>query len=136
MYQPLIDAMNTYFQAGIQMDLEKMDQLYASDFENLRMDTLGNLLTLTKEQFMQRFRALQAQGQSLESTEDVEFLGTTLYDHLGTIVIRRVKEGKPVLYNFVWRLENGTPTTLVREFTIDQDISYLMQLVKQASAQQ
>jgi hypothetical protein len=42
-----------------------------------------------------------------------------------------VKEGKPVLHNFVWRLHEGRPTQIVREFTVEDDLSDLIALVEE-----
>ncbi|WP_261300571.1 nuclear transport factor 2 family protein [Paenibacillus andongensis] len=126
----LISAMETYLNAGLAMDLEKMDAIYAPDFENIRMDRDGRTFTITKDQFMQRFHAMRSQGKKLDTTDDVEFLATTLYDGHGSVIMRRVKNGKPVLYNFVWRMEAGHPSTLIREFTYEEDISYLTNLLK------
>lgn len=134
MYQPLIDAMQNYFKAGSTLDLEAMDTLYAPDFENVRIDHQGNVVTITKAQFMQSFASTKAQGQGLDSTGDVAFLTTSVYGQCGSILIRRVKKGKPVLYNFVWRLQDGNPTELVREFTVEEDLSSLMEIIRKAQS--
>ncbi len=46
--------------------------------------------------------------------------------------MRRVNEGGPVLYTFVWRREQGRWTTLVREFTFEQDLGGLLAMVRAA----
>jgi hypothetical protein len=36
-----------------------------------------------------------------------------------------------VLYAFIWRLLDGRrPTTILREFTFEQDLTYLLQLIQ------
>lgn len=104
MDQRLICAMQEYFSAGGRMDVEELDRLYASDFENLRMDRDGRTIIFTKEQFMHRFRQMKAQAAVYEPSDDIAFLATTVYDDHASVAMRRVKEGRPVLYNFVWRL--------------------------------
>src|SRR5689334_14552636 len=103
MNDALITAMKTYFSAGEQMDLETMDRLYAHDFENVRMDPQGNIVTLQKAMFMSRFRQMQAQGESLGESSDAVFLDTNVYDNLGTIFVKRIKNEQPSLYCFTWR---------------------------------
>uniref|UniRef100_A0AAU2JHG4 Nuclear transport factor 2 family protein n=1 Tax=Streptomyces sp. NBC_00049 TaxID=2903617 RepID=A0AAU2JHG4_9ACTN len=133
MDQMLVNRMREYFDAGLAMDVERLDALYDPQFENLRFDEAGRVVSLTKEQFMARFRALRAQGQRVgESTDDVDFLATSVYGDHASIFMRRVKDGVPVLYDFVWRLEGGRPATILREFTFDKDISRLAEMVRAA----
>lgn len=112
------------------MDLEKIDTVYAPDFENVRVDRKGNVVTLTKGMFMQRFREMAVQGEKQEPTDDVVFLTTSIYDNHGSVLMSRLEDDRSALYNFVWRMQDGTPTELVREFTMDEDISYLVQILQ------
>ncbi|WP_457030467.1 nuclear transport factor 2 family protein [Kitasatospora sp. P5_F3] len=133
MDQALVDRMWEYLNAGLAMDVEALDALYDPEFENVRFDGAGQVVTLVKEQFMARFRAVRAQGQVVgEALDDVTFLTTSEYGGQGTIVMRRVNEGGPVLYTFVWRREQGRWTTLVREFTFEQDLGGLLAMVRAA----
>ncbi len=136
MDQRLICAMQEYFSAGGRMDVEELDRLYASDFENLRMDRDGRTIIFTKEQFMQRFRQMKAQAAVYEPSDDIAFLATTVYDDHASVAMRRVKEGRPVLYNFVWRLHAGRPVEIVREFTVEEDLSGLIALVEELKRKQ
>src|SRR5579859_5713891 len=104
MNQGLIDAMNSYFEAAGRLDLEKLNELYADDFQNLRMDRDGRTVVLTKQQFMTRFRQMKAQAAHFEPSDDIQVLSTDTFDNCGSLSIRRIKEDKPVLYNFLWRL--------------------------------
>ncbi|CRK83219.1 hypothetical protein [Neobacillus massiliamazoniensis] len=126
---PLLIAMEEYLNAGLEMDLEKLETIYAPNFENIRFDTSGRTINITKEQFMQRFRNMNDQGKKLDSIDDVEFLTTTIYDNHGSVIMRRIKDGSPVLYNFVWIMKDGLPFSLVREFTFVEDLSYLINMI-------
>jgi hypothetical protein len=126
---PLLIAMEEYLNAGLEMDLEKMETIYAPNFENIRIDTSGRTINITKEQFMQRFRTMNDQGKKLDGIDDVEFLTTTIYDNHGSVIMRRIKDGSPVLYNFVWNMKDGLPYSLVREFTFVEDLSYLINMI-------
>ncbi|MFD4134082.1 hypothetical protein [Streptomyces goshikiensis] len=131
MNQALVDSMWTYLKAGLAMDVDALDRLYDPEFQNVRVDQAGQAITLTKDQFMARFRALSEQGQKIgESVDDVTFPATTDIGDQAAIMMRRVKDGKPVLYTFIWRMENGRPTTILRELTFDRDISYLLRLTR------
>ncbi|MGW8763518.1 hypothetical protein ACWGN5_13555 [Streptomyces sp. NPDC055815] len=136
MDQTLVDRMRAYMDAGLAMDVEALDALYDPAFENVRCDEEGRTVTLTKDMFMGRFRALKAQGASIgESVDDASFLATSTYDAYGSIVMRRVKDGLPVLYTFVWRrAPHGGWGTLLREFTYEKDISALVRLVERATS--
>jgi len=134
--QLLIDAMHGYFEAGGKLDLERLNQLYADDFQNVRMDRDGRTIVFTKPQFMMRFRQMKAQGAGYEPSDDIQFLHTDTYDDHASLVLRRMKEGKPVLYNFVWRLRSGQPTAIIREFTVEDDLSGLIAMVERLSATQ
>ncbi|MFJ3706802.1 hypothetical protein OG709_12395 [Streptomyces sp. NBC_01267] len=82
---------------------------------------------------MDRFRALRDRGRLVgEPTDDVTFVATSIYGGHASLIMRRVKEGAPVLYNFVWKLEAGRPTTMLREFTFDKDIANLVRMVQAA----
>jgi len=131
MEQSLIEGMQVYLAAGVAMDLDAMDALYDDEFVNVRVDLDGRTVTLTKGMFMQRFRAMREQGQALGPADDATFLATTIYGDFGQIVMRRVNEGEPVLYTFVWRMRDGQAVTMLREFTFDKDLSYLLQLMNQ-----
>ncbi|MFC9684870.1 hypothetical protein [Streptomyces sp. NPDC056948] len=131
MNQALVDSMWTYIKAGLAMDIDALDRLYDPEFENVRVDQAGQAITLTKDQFMARFRALREQGQRIgESVDDVTFPATTDLGGQAAIVMRRVKDGEPVLYTFIWRMQDGRPTTILREVTFDRDISYLLRLTR------
>ncbi|MGO4106676.1 hypothetical protein [Paenibacillus sp. YAF4_2] len=130
----LIEAMDGYFQAGTLLDLDRLDAIYAPDFVNIRTDKIGQTVTITKEQFMLTFRRLKnGGGTTLGTTEDVQYMATTVYDNHGSVVLRRVKEGKPALYNFVWRMEDGLPTTIIREFSVEDDLSALISMIRGSS---
>lgn len=131
MNQSLVDRMWEYMNAGLAMDVEELDALYDPSFENIRFDEEGQVVTLTKDQFMARFRALRDQGLKVgESLDDVRLLATSVYDSHGSIIMRRVQDGVPVLYNFVWRCQDGHWTTLLREFTFHKDITNLVRMVE------
>ncbi|MCX5174849.1 hypothetical protein [Streptomyces virginiae] len=129
MNQALVDGMWTYLKAGLAMDVDALDRLYDPEFQNVRVDQAGRTITLTKDQFMARFRALREQGQKIgESVEDVTFPATTDIGDQAAIMMRRVQGGEPVLYTFIWRMADGRPTTILRELTFDRDVSYLLRL--------
>ncbi|MFF3861359.1 hypothetical protein [Streptomyces sp. NPDC002209] len=131
MNQSLVDRMWEYMNAGLAMDVERLDALYDPSFENIRFDEEGQVVTLTKDQFMARFRALRDQGLKVgESLDDVRLLATSVYDGHGSIIMRRVDEGVPVLYNFVWRWQDGRWATLLREFTFHKDITNLVRMIE------
>ncbi|MDF5751172.1 hypothetical protein [Spongiactinospora sp. TRM90649] len=58
------------------------------------------------------------------------FPATTDLGDQAAIVMRRVKDGELVLYTFIWRVQDGRPTTILREVTFDRDISYLLRLTR------
>ncbi|MFD7915180.1 hypothetical protein ACFV30_31420 [Streptomyces sp. NPDC059752] len=131
MNQALVDSMWTYLEAGLAMDVDALDRMYDPEFQNVRIDQAGQTITLTKDQFMARFRALREQGQKIdESVDDVTFPATTDLGDQAAIMMRRVKGGEPVLYTFIWRMADGRPTTILRELTFDRDISYLLRLTR------
>jgi hypothetical protein len=133
MHQALVDAMQDYFDAGMAMDLDRLDAIYDDEFENLRVDQAGRSITLAKDQFMGRFRALKARGQTIgDSVDDATFPSSTAFGDLALIVMRRIKNDEPVMYAFVWRLVDGRPATILRELTFDHDISYLLAMVAAA----
>ncbi|WOX23739.1 nuclear transport factor 2 family protein [Streptomyces solicathayae] len=135
MDQSLVDRMWEYLNAGLAMDVEGLDALYDPGFENVRFDEEGRVVTLTKDQFMARFRALRDQGMKVgESLDDLSLLATSVYDGHGSIIVRRVKDDVPVLYNFVWRRQDGRWTTLVREFTFHKDITDLVRMIESQSS--
>lgn len=129
MYQPIVDAMRNYFDAGAAMDLDRLGACYDDEFQNLRIDQAGQVVPITKAQFMQRFADMKAQGSALEPADDATFPATTTFGDFGAIVMRRVKEDRPVLYAFIWRMRDGQPTTILREFTFEQDLTYLIQII-------
>jgi hypothetical protein len=131
MNQALVDSMRTYLDAGQAMDVDKLDQLYDPAFENVRVDRSGQTVTLTKAHFMARFRALLEQGQSVgDSVDDVTFPATTDFGDQAAIIMRRAENDVPALYTFIWRMEEGRPTTILREITFDEDISYLVKMLQ------
>ncbi|MCP2203106.1 protein of unknown function (DUF4440) [Lentzea flava] len=128
-----MDSMRTYLRAGLAMDVEKLDELYDPAFVNVRVDEAGQVVTLTKDQFMARFRALREQGQKVgDSIDDISFPATSVFGDSGAVVMRRVEEGVPALYTFIWRLEDGRPVTLLREFTFEKDLSGLVEMIRSA----
>ncbi|WP_412544192.1 hypothetical protein R8Z50_17365 [Longispora sp. K20-0274] len=130
MDQALVDSMWQYLNAGLAMDVDALETLYDPTFENLRYDEAGRTVTLTRAQFMARFRALRASGQTVgDALDDVEFVATSHYGDNASIIMRRTKDGEPVLYNFVWRLEAGRPVAIVREFTQERDLAPLLALI-------
>lgn len=94
------------------------------------MDREGRTIAFTKPQLMMRFRQLKAQGAGYQSSD--EFLVTDTYDDRASLLMRRIKQGKHVLYNSVWRLHEGRPTQIIREFAIEEDLSDLIMLVEGA----
>ncbi|MDG6103273.1 DUF4440 domain-containing protein [Dactylosporangium aurantiacum] len=132
MEQALVDGMWAYLNAGSAMDVDALDRLYDPDFENVRVDREGRTVTLTKDQFMARFRALREQGRRIgEPADDVTFPATTdLGGQAAAIMMRRVKDGEPVLYAFIWRMADGRPTTILRELTFDRDVSDLLRMTR------
>ncbi|GAA2152376.1 MULTISPECIES: hypothetical protein [Glycomyces] len=135
MHQALVDAMHDYFDAGMTMDLDRLDAIYDDEFENLRVDRAGRSITLSKDQFMARFRALKAQGETVgESVDDATFPASNVFGDHALIVMRRVENDEPSQYAFVWRLADGRPATILRELTFDHDISYLLAMVAAAQS--
>lgn len=128
--QQLIAAMNEYFQAGLMMDLNKMDALYDRNFENMRVDPTGRTILFTKADFMNRFHSMKASGESLADTDDVKFIATNVFGDYGTVMMTRTKAGKTVLYNFIWKMQDGQPQTLIREVTFEDDLADLIELVQ------
>ncbi|MEV0650995.1 hypothetical protein AB0I28_37660 [Phytomonospora sp. NPDC050363] len=116
------------------MDLDRLGDNYDDEFQNLRVDQAGRVVPITKARFMQRFTDMKARGMSLEPAADATFPTTTTFGDFGVIVMRRVKEDRPVLYAFVWRLRDGRPTTILREFTFEHDLSHLIQIIQAARA--
>jgi hypothetical protein len=135
MHEQLIARMRDYLDAGLAMDIDAFERLYDDEFENVRVDDAGRTVTLTKQQFIDRFRALEASGQRLgESVDDVSFPASTKFGEYGAIVMRRVEGGVTANYLYVWKLRAGTPSTLLRELTFDRDLGYLIQALATASA--
>jgi hypothetical protein len=130
MEKKLIEIMQLYFKAGKELNLEMMYKLYANDFENIRIDKAGQIIRIYKAQFMQRFQFMKAKGLTHGPDDDIEIIGTSFYDNLGSVLVRRNEDGQPALYNFVWRINEGNPKELVREFTVEEDLSKLIALIK------
>ncbi|MEV0268025.1 hypothetical protein AB0H43_04545 [Hamadaea sp. NPDC050747] len=135
MEQLLVDAMRAYLAAGVAMDLDRLGACYDDEFQNLRVDQAGQVVTITKAQFMQRFADMKAQGKALEPADDATFPTATIFGDYGIVVMRRVKEGGPVMYAFVWRLRDGRPTTILRELSFEDDLTYLIKLMQSAQLQ-
>ncbi len=132
----VIKEMNKYFAAGATLDIEVFDEIYHSSFENIRVDKKGNIVTITKEQFMDTFRKLKSKNQSLSAgmPDDIQYLGTNEYGPYCSFLIKRMKEGSPVLYNFVWQnIENKW--FIIREFTVENDISKLVEMMHNSKTQ-
>jgi len=130
MDRELVDAMRRYLAAGEVMDLNGLDACYDDDFLNLRVDGVGQVVQITKAQLMQRFAGMKAQGATLDPTDDATFPVATRFDDFGVIVMRRVKNDLAVLYAFVWRLHDGKPTTILREFTFEHDLTDLIRIIQ------
>lgn len=126
----LIEMMEYYFKMGKNFNLEKLDALYANDFENVRMDKAGRMVKIGKAAFMERFRMIKAQGLSHGADNDIEILGTSVYDTMGSVLVKRNENNTPALYNFVWRMADGEPKELLREFTVEEDLSGLLEMMK------
>ncbi|MFE1377395.1 hypothetical protein ACFW6S_00355 [Streptomyces sp. NPDC058740] len=91
MEQQLVARMREYLDAGTAMDVDRLDALYDPGFENVRVDLEGRTVTLTKRLFMDRFRALKAQGRGVgESVDDVSFPAAGRHGDQGSVVMRRV----------------------------------------------
>jgi len=45
-------------------------------------------------------------------------------------LVRRNENEQPALYNFVWRINEGNPKELIREFTVEEDLSELIAIIK------
>ncbi|MEV5973418.1 hypothetical protein [Streptomyces sp. NPDC051921] len=130
MEQLLVTRMRAYLDAGLALDVDRLDALYDPAFTNVRVDLGGRTVVLTKADFMGRFRALKEAGQSLgDSVDDVTFPHAGLCGDLGSVVMHRVEDGVPALYQFVWRVEGGRPTTLLREYTFERDLGPLLAMM-------
>lgn len=114
----LLQLLKDYFSAGLEMNLEEIDKLYAPDFLNIRTDLKGNVQQITKANFMQEFQAYKQRGESMPPVDDVQILATTEFGSCGLILFKRTKQGKRIFYNFMWDLTSPKPR-LVREFTIE-----------------
>ena len=131
----LVERMNEYFRAGLALDVDRLDTLYDASFENVRTDEAGRTLTLTKAHFMAQFRMMRAQGRPpADSVDDARFLTSTAYGDVASVIVRREEDGVSAVYNFVWRMREGRPTTLLREFSVERDISVLIHAVEAANA--
>ncbi|WP_141430524.1 hypothetical protein [Bacillus sp. 03113] len=126
----LIDAMNEYLRAGLLMNLKKLDEMYDSEFENIRVDPLGRTIVFSKADFMQQFRAIRIEGKSLGPIDDAKFISTNCYGEYGSIIMTRVKGDRRLFYHFVWRKKDEQPLTIIREFTFDEDLSNVINIVK------
>jgi len=122
--------MQLYFKAGKELNLEMMYKLYANDFENIRIDKAGQIIRIYKAQFMQRFQSMKAKGLTHGPGDDIEIIGTSFYDNLGSVLVRRNENEQSALYNFVWRIKEGNPIELIREFTVEEDLSKLIAMTK------
>jgi ketosteroid isomerase-like protein len=136
MNEPLLHAMQRYFEAGGRMDVDQLDSIYAEDFQNIRVDRAGRSIVFTKAQFMSRFRQMKAQAAVYEPSDDITYLATNEFDDHASLLLRRIKDGLPVLYNFVWRVREGKPTEIIREFTVEDDLSALIALVEDLKKRQ
>lgn len=130
MNQLLVEAMRDYLAAGESMDLERLGGYYDDAFLNPRVDQAGQVVPITKAQFMQRFADMTANGMTLEPADDASFPTTTTVGDIGIAIMRRVKDGLPVLYAFLWRLRDGQPTTILRELTFEHDLTDLIQMIQ------
>ncbi|MFI9786308.1 nuclear transport factor 2 family protein [Kitasatospora sp. NPDC051984] len=136
MDETLVERMRAYLAAGLAMDVDALDALYDSEFENVRVDEAGRSVVLTKADFMARFRSLREQGMRVgDSIDDVRFVATSRHGDQGTVIMYRTEGGGDLArYSYVWRRENGQWTTLLREFTFERDLSGLLRMMADAAA--
>ncbi|KDN86984.1 hypothetical protein KCH_10690 [Kitasatospora cheerisanensis KCTC 2395] len=133
MDEALVGRMREYLAAGLEMDVETLDALYDPEFENVRVDEAGQVVVLTKADFMTRFRGLRERGARVgDSTDDVRFVATSRHGDQGTVVMYREEGGIQARYSYVWRWEGGRWTTLLREFTFEKDLSGLLRMIAAA----
>ncbi len=133
MDEALVGRMREYLAAGLEMDVETLDALYDPEFENVRVDEAGQVVVLTKADFMTRFRGLRERGARVgDSTDDVRFVAISRHGDQGTVVMYREEGGIQARYSYVWRWEGGRWTTLLREFTFEKDLSGLLRMIAAA----
>jgi hypothetical protein len=115
--------MDRYYRAGLALDIPTLETLYAPDFENIRLDRSGRMVVLSKADFMAFFHGMLERHESHGPSDDIQILYTTVYDDHGSVLVRRNEHNQPALYNFVWRMQDGKPTALVREFTVEEHVA-------------
>jgi len=125
----LITQMKRYFEAGLRMDVAEMARIYALEYVGVRVDLDGRSLEIPREALLGRLRQIAAAGHAMPPVDDVEYLAAVRYGDHGSVALRRVKEGKPLLYEFVWRLADGE-WHMVHEFTVETDLSALIASVR------
>ncbi|MFC8734233.1 hypothetical protein ACFT5B_17415 [Luteimicrobium sp. NPDC057192] len=121
----LLGQMRRYFDAGLRMDVDEMARIYAPEYVGVRVDLEGRSVEIPREPLLARLRQIAAAGHAMPPVDDVEYLAAVRYGDHGSVALRRVKDGKPLLYEFVWRLADGE-WRMVHEFTVETDVSALV----------
>jgi hypothetical protein len=121
----LITQMKQYFEAGLRMDVDAMARIYAPEYVGVRVDLDGRSVEIPREPLLARLRQIAAAGRAMPPVDDVEYLAAVRFGDHGSVALRRVKDGEPLLYEFVWRLADGE-WRLVHEFTVETDVSALV----------
>jgi hypothetical protein len=62
----------------------------------------------------------------------IKFPGTNKFGPYWSLLLKRVKDGLPVLYN-LWQ-KKGDTYTIIREFTVEQGLSRLLKLIQNKHA--
>ncbi len=109
-------ALAGYFRAGLAGDIGVLEQIYAPGFHNIRL-TPHSQIDLSRTDLLTALRQRFAAGGSLPPIDDVEVLDAVEVGDSGTILFRRIKDGKLHTYVFLWDLSTTHPT-LIREFTV------------------
>jgi hypothetical protein len=125
----LITQMKQYFEAGLRMDVDEMARIYAPEYRGVRVDLEGRSLEIPRDALLAQLRKIAAAGHAMPPVDDVEYLAAVRYGDHGSVALRRVKDGKPLLYEFVWRLADGE-WRMVHEFTVETDLSALIAAIR------
>jgi hypothetical protein len=110
------ELLRRYLDAGRRMDVDEFDRIYAPDFTNVRIDLAGHVFQLARAELMAALRERAAQGLVMPPSDDVEVLATTQLSGQATIMFRRVKHGRPIIYTFIWDTSTN-PAVLRQEIT-------------------
>ncbi|GAA4830196.1 hypothetical protein GCM10023221_02170 [Luteimicrobium xylanilyticum] len=125
----LITQMKRYFEAGLRMDLDELARVYAPEYVGVRVDLDGRSLEIPRDGLLAQLRKIASAGHAMPPVDDVEYLAAVRYGDHGSVALRRVKDGRPLLYEFVWRLADGE-WRMVHEFTVETDLSALIAAVR------